>query len=79
MFYMRNLSMLGTHAALLAGFAFTILSQHEFKTPPQGFLSYEDEVWLQMWPDNSTVINGDHDPRINEIHVASIAFPGQGI
>ena len=53
-FYTRNLSMLGTHAALLAGFAFTILSQHHFMTPDEGFLSYESEVLLGMWPDNST-------------------------
>ena len=35
-FYTRNLSMVGTHAALLAGFAFTIPSQHEFKEQYRG-------------------------------------------
>lgn len=55
-FYTRNLSMLGTHAALLAGFAFTILSQHNYKTPIQGYMSYEDEYWLGMWPENTTSI-----------------------
>jgi hypothetical protein len=58
-FYTRNLSMLGTHAALLAGFAFTILSQHQFMTPDEGFLSYESEVFLGMWPENSTHV-GSH-------------------
>ena len=51
-FYSRNLSMVGTHAALLAGFAFTILSQYEFKTPVEGFLSYESERALALWPED---------------------------
>ena len=42
-FYARNLSMVGTHAALLAGFAFTILSQYQFKAPIEGYLPYEIE------------------------------------
>ena len=54
-FYARNLSMVGTHAALLAGFAFTILSQHQFMTPEEGFLAYETEVSLGMWVENSTI------------------------
>ena len=49
-FYTRNLSMLGTHAALLAGFAFTILSQHKFIMPPEGYMSFEMEQELNMWP-----------------------------
>ncbi len=53
-FYARNLSMVGTHAALLAGFAFTILSQYQFKIADQGFLSYQQQVDLGMWPDPST-------------------------
>ena len=56
-FYMRNLKMVGTHAALLAGFAFTILSQYDFKVPDQGFLRYEWEYELGMWPENSTYIS----------------------
>jgi hypothetical protein len=55
-FYARNLSMVGTHAALLAGFAFTILSQHQFMYPEQGFLSYETEVSLGMWPGNASTL-----------------------
>ena len=51
-FYVRNLSMVGTHAALLAGFAFTILSQYEFKEPIEGYLPYEVEEWLGMWSNN---------------------------
>ena len=38
-FYAKNLSMVGTHAALLAGFAFTILSQYKFKAPEGGVIS----------------------------------------
>ena len=49
-FYASNLEMVGTHAALLAGFAFTILSQHQFVTPQQGFLSVETEESLNMQP-----------------------------
>jgi len=51
-FYAHNLSMVGTHAALLAGFAFTILSQYEFKVPMEGYLPYDAEVWLGLWANN---------------------------
>ena len=51
-FYARNLSMVGTHAALLAGFAFTILSQYKFKEPMEGYLDYETEEALGMWKNN---------------------------
>ena len=54
-FYARNLSMAGTHAALLAGFAFTILSQKKFISPDEGFLAYDTEVGLGMWLENSTL------------------------
>ena len=36
-FYSNNLSMVGTQSALLAGFAFAILSQKDFTFPPGGF------------------------------------------
>ena len=53
-FYARNLSMVGTHAALLAGFAFTILSQYTFKSPSQGYLPFSVELDLRMWDRNQT-------------------------
>lgn len=58
-FYARNLSMVGTHAALLAGFAFSILTGHEFKTPDEGFLSFETEKSLGMWLPNASRPFGD--------------------
>ena len=64
-FYARNLSMVGTHAALLAGFAFTILSQHQFVTPEQGFIDYDSEYWLKLWPENITYID-DFDRSIRK-------------
>lgn len=47
-FYARNLSMVGTHAALLAGFAFTILSQYTFKAPEGGVISVQAQLDLGM-------------------------------
>lgn len=72
-FYTRNLSMVGTHAALLAGFAFTILSQHEFRMPPQGFLSYDTEVSLGMHPENQTYI----DPIMKQYQLGIGFWPWQ--
>ena len=63
-FYARNLSMVGTHAALLAGFAFTILSQHQFMNPTAGFLSFETEVALGMWPGNSSIYLTEMDMAV---------------
>jgi hypothetical protein len=48
-FYATNLSMVGTHAALLAGFAFTILSQYQFKTPDEGYLPADLELSLGIY------------------------------
>ncbi|KAL1519959.1 hypothetical protein AB1Y20_023445 [Prymnesium parvum] len=47
-FYAKNLSMVGTHAALLAGFAFTILSQYKFKSPDGGVISRSTREFLGM-------------------------------
>jgi hypothetical protein len=47
-YYARNLSMLATQSALLAGFAFTILSQYTFKFPYQGVLSCARRADLMM-------------------------------
>ena len=47
-FYAANLSMVGTHSALLAGFAFTILSQYKFKAPVGGVFSAETHEALGM-------------------------------
>jgi hypothetical protein len=69
-FYTRNLSMLGTHAALLAGFAFTILSQHEFKVPQQGFLAYETERSLTMWTDYTYI-----EPHLQNIQGGMGVWP----
>ena len=47
-YYARNLSMLAAQSALLAGFAFTILSQYTFKFPYQGVLSCARRRALMM-------------------------------
>ena len=76
-FYTRNLSMVGTHAALLAGFAFTILSQHEFAVPVQGYLPYEFEKSILIW-NNYTYLDpiaGIHSDALQSIQVGMRGWP----
>tara|TARA_B110001452_G_scaffold243039_1_gene226176 strand:- start:153 stop:2615 length:2463 start_codon:yes stop_codon:yes gene_type:complete len=47
-FYSNNLSMVGTQSALLAGFAFAILSQKDFTFPPGGFFPADWRSTLGM-------------------------------
>jgi hypothetical protein len=55
-FYERNLSMVGTHATLVLGFSFTILSNYQFQTPVQGYLSYAQEEFFGLAPLNTTIV-----------------------
>ena len=66
-YYARNLSMLATQSALLAGFAFTILSQYTFKFPYQGVLSCARRADLMMSLDDGVCC---------ELRVNAKACPG---
>ena len=55
-YYVRNLSTIGTQSALLAGFAFTILSTYDFKVPCEGVLPTSWRKALGLSEVTSTIL-----------------------